>query len=70
MLEAIKPYLSDEMKIENMIVNNYIVDVPEYQIVEGAILKNEDVRKNDDKKNQPQYDIETILRIYHKDLIL
>lgn len=70
MLEAIKPYLSDEMKIENMIVNNYNVDVPEYQIVEGAILKNEDVRKNDDKKNQPQYDIETILRIYHKDLIL
>ncbi len=75
MLGAIKPYLSDEIKIENMMNNNYIVDVPEYQIVEGRIIKNEGIRKADNTPSLKKIDKETISRMLSdlsmfKDVIL
>ena len=75
MLGAIKTYLSDDIKIENMIDNNYIVDAPEYQIVEGRIIKNEGIRKADNTQSLKKIDKETISRMLSdlsmfKDVIL
>ncbi len=64
MLGAIKPYLSDEIKIENMIDNHYIVDASEYQIVEGAISRSVDIKQTDNDKKQYTTYKESIPRIF------
>lgn len=64
MLGAIKPYLSDEIKIENMIDNHYIVDASEYQIVEGAISRSVDIKQTDNDKKQYTTYKESIPKIF------
>lgn len=64
MLGAIKPYLSDEIKIENMIDNHYIVDASEYQIVEGAISISVDIKQTDNDKKQYTTYKESIPKIF------